>query len=118
MMVNSKFILIIRWIARILGIFILGIFLLFLIGDGGMNPLRLSVTELLMTICLLIFMVGILVAWKQEGVGGAMMIGGMILFYLINFIGSAKFPGGWVFPLMFVPGILYLICWFAVKRKN
>lgn len=117
-MVHPKLILACRWIARILGICILGIFVVFFIGEGGMNPFNLSITELLMTFCILIVLVGIPFAWKKEGLGGAMIVGGMILFYLINLISSGKFPGGWVFPIVFVPGILFLICWFDEKKKT
>jgi len=52
----------------------------------------------------------IILAWKKEGLGGAMMVAGMIRFYSINFIGSGKFPDGWIFPIPYMPGILFLIC--------
>jgi hypothetical protein len=115
---HSKIIFVISWIARISGILLLGLFLLFFLGEGGFNPFHLTIIELLMTVCILIVLVGILIAWKKEGLGGAMMVGGMILFYVINFIGSGKFPGGWVFQILFVPGILFLICWFVTKVKK
>jgi hypothetical protein len=118
MLKYSSFIVVIRWTARILGILCLGLFLLFLVGEGGFNPFHLTMIELLMTLCLLIVLIGILVAWKKEGWGGAIMVGSIILFYLINFAGSRKFPGGWVFPVLLVPGVLFLICWFLTKVKQ
>lgn len=83
-----------------------------------MNPAELSMTEGLMALYLLSVLAGIFLAWGKKGLGGAMMVGVMILFYSINFIGSGKFPGGWIFPILYISGILFLICWFAAKRKN
>lgn len=41
----SNFIFMIRWTARIIGILLLGLFVLFFVGEVGFNPFRLSMIE-------------------------------------------------------------------------
>jgi hypothetical protein len=34
-----------------------------------------------------------------------------VLEYAWNFAEAGNFPGGWVFPLCFVPGVLNMLAW-------
>jgi len=43
--------------------------------------------------------------------GGVSSLMGISAFYLTNYAVSGRFPGGWVFPMFFVPGILILLSW-------
>ena len=105
-----------RWIARIVGLFIVGLVLLLAIGEG-FNPMKLTGTELAMSSCLFVALIGMAVLWKWEGIGGALVVGGMMAFYGLNFAASGRFPGGWVFPLCFLPGILALVCWGYFRKQ-
>lgn len=102
----------VRWVARILGVLLVGLFVVFAIGQG-LQPLKLPGAEFGLMSVLLVALSGMLVAWRRELLGGLMIVAGMTAFYLINFTVSGQLPGGWVFPLCFVPGILALVCWLS-----
>ena len=103
-----------HWIGRILGVLLVGLFLIFMIGQG-FNPLRLNGTEIALASALFVALAGMLLIWRQELIGGTMVLAGMLAFYSINFGASGRLPGGSVFPLCFVPGIVALVCW--CKRR-
>jgi len=52
------------------------------------------------------------VLWKWEGVGEALVVVGMLAIYGLNFADSGRFPGGWVFTLCYLPGILEIAFWY------
>ena len=107
----------IRWISRSLGVLLVGLFLLFL-GGQGFNPLRLNGTEIALFSGVLVALSGMLLVWRQELLGGVLVIAGMTAFYVTNFVASGQWPGGWVFPLCFLPGILALVCWWATRANR
>jgi len=51
-------------------------------------------TELAMSAAFIVAMISLVVLWKWEGIGGALVVGGMIAFYGLNFASSGRFPGG------------------------
>lgn len=108
-------VILIRWIARITGSLLLFLLLAFLIGEGCPPIFGLPLPESLMLFAGIVVLLGILIAWKWEGVGGAMIVGGMLAFYAINHLVSGRFPGG-ALPLFYLPGILFLLCWWQTRR--
>ena len=102
--------LILRWTARMVTLFLLGLAVLIMIGEQ-FAPLKLGATELAMSIAFLTALIGMLVLWKWEGLGGGLVLVGMLVFYGINFAASGRFPSGWFFPLYYLPGVLSLTCW-------
>ena len=92
--------------------------LTFIIGEGGPNLFKLSIIELLQTLAGIVVLIGLLVAWRWEGIGGMMITGGIISFYALEYIASGKFPGGPVFPIFYLPGILFLICRVMSKYRT
>lgn len=98
----------VRWIARILGLLIVGLVVIIMIGEG-INPTKLSGGEMVMSAAFLTALTGMVVLWRWEGIGGALVIGGMLAFYALNFAASGRLPGGWVFPLCYLPGIFALL---------
>jgi hypothetical protein len=114
----KKFNVIIRWSARIISVLLFGLAMLFLFGEGMPNIFKLKPTEMYMFFALFVLLAGLLAGWKCELTGGLLSTGGVLAFYIINFIGSGRFPSDWVFPLFFIPGILYLVSWGLRKRKK
>jgi hypothetical protein len=108
---------VVRRIARIMGLLIVGLFLMFMVGEGFI-PLKLNGTEIAQHAVLLVALTGMLVLWRWELLGGVMVIAGMIAFYSINIAASGRLPGGPVFPLCFVPGILALVCWWKGRNRK
>ena len=107
----------IRWTARIGGTGIIGLVALIMIGHG-FDPLSLTGIESAMMVALLTSLVGMAILWRWEGIGGALAIVGIASFYVLNLSASGGFPGGWVFPLCFVPGVLALVCWMRETERK
>ena len=99
-----------RWPARILAGLIFGLILLFAVGEGLPAPHQLSGREQALMACFLVAWIGMLTIWWSELVGGILILTGTGSFYLVHRLLSEGWPRGWVFPLLFVPGILALIC--------
>ena len=66
---------------------------------------------------LLAMLAGFLLAWWHGVFGGIVSLAGIVAFYAWNFAASGNFPGGWVFPLCFLPGAFQLTAWF-VRRPT
>jgi hypothetical protein len=109
-------ILVLRWTARVLGTFIAGMLLLFMIGNHY-NPftmqLRDAVHTLFMPVAVLI---GLLLAWRWELLGGALATGGMVGWYAMMLARSGQLNAGWAPLVIAVPGLLFL--WVAARRPH
>lgn len=107
-----------RWTARIVGGLLVVMFLWFLVahaveveGIPALTPLEGS-----LMFCMLASLVGMVVLWFREGLGGLMTLIGIGTFYLIDTAATGTPPGGWVLPLYFVPGVLSIVSW-ALSRR-
>ncbi len=106
-----------RWSARGSGLFLVAFILFFVFGDQ-IDPSELSPSTGSMMAALGVSMLGMLVLWRNELIGGAMVVAGMLIFYAINLAVSGVLPGGWVLPVCFLPGILALLSHFGDKQPN
>jgi len=117
----------IRWIARIWGAVVIAFTLLFLTGyavnwvtTGVADPYAMEdypPIENLIPLTLVVSVAGLGIAWRREGLGGAINIG----FYLANMavhrwmISPRPYP--WVLiPIVTTPGILFLVCWWRSSK--
>jgi hypothetical protein len=113
-----------RWTARIIGLIIGLIWLSQVPGilEFSNIPLPLWIQAAL----LITPMVGVLIAWRWEAIGGAILIIGAILFVTLPNIAFAaagreiKFGLSGVLILLpiLVAGILFLICWRRSKSSK
>ncbi len=101
----------IRWVARALSLLVAGVIVLFFIGDGGLNPLKLTAREFVLMLFFFTTWLGLLLAWRWELVGGAMTVGGISLFYLFHLTATGHLPRGWAFGIIALPGLFFLLCW-------
>jgi len=58
--------------------------------------------------------IGLIIAWKWEGIGGALIISGVIIFHVVEY----RLWLNWIFGLLGLVGILFLFCWVAGIRKD
>ena len=112
----SNPLLILRWIARFLSLISVVLILTFFIGEG-FNPANVAAKEWL---GLLFFpigvVIGMVIAWRREGLGGAITVGSLLAFYLLyGLLLSHRFPGGWVFVMFASPGFLFLSYWLLTR---
>jgi len=61
------------------------------------------------TVALGVMVVGYLLAWWRDWLGGFISLAAFVAFYGWAFWSSGKLLGGPVFPLCFVPGVLCLL---------
>lgn len=104
-----------RWFARVIGLMITAFILALAVGQR-LNLANLNAGEMTMAAALFVALVGMIVLWKWEGLGGVLVVGGLLVFYVTNYAVSGKLPGGWVFPLCFLPGVLSLFVWLNERR--
>jgi hypothetical protein len=99
---------ILHWLARSLSVVSIFILILFVIGEG-FNPAALRSKEWILMIFFPIgVIVGMAVAWRREGLGGAIAVVSLIAFYLAHLLFSGEFPRGWAFLAFASPGFLFL----------
>lgn len=124
----------IRWIARIWGALLVAVALLILIGyawswmtTGVADPHAVEdypPIENLPPLFALLSVLGLGIAWRWEGLGGAITV----LFslatlpvLLVHWPIARDFPRYLVAPygtwtIITIPGILFLVCWWRTKR--
>jgi hypothetical protein len=107
---------VLRWAAQIIGALLVGVVVLFAVGEGVRFQDFDAVTGS-MAVVFLVALAGMVVLWCWELVGGVMVLVGMGAFYAINYMSSGDLPGGWVLPVCFLPGVLALGSW-AVSEKR
>jgi len=92
----------VHWAARVLGVALFLLFAAFEFGEG-FPPVSAQSAALGLVLA------GILLALWFEGVGGIVILLGAAWFYWLNYAASGRLPGGWVFPLLWVAGVLFLV---------
>ena len=116
---EDKFMFILRWGARLLGTISVGVLLLFLFGEDR----SLLTITLGQAIGLFFFpfglMIGLILAWKKELIGGAIAVGSILGFYSIyELLISNLWPKGWWFAVFALPGALFLLYGMIASVRN
>jgi hypothetical protein len=109
-----------RWAARLAGLFVLAVVAMFVLGEGEArpNPRRMTPREGTLFALLALTLVGMVLGWRWEGLGGAISLGALLLFSALNIIASGR-PPGWAFGVLAIPGALLLASWWAhLGRSN
>jgi hypothetical protein len=100
-----------RWMATVWSILAVGVVLVFAIGEG-LNLSRFTGHELVLFIFFPVGVcLGLVLAWRWEGLGGGIAVGSMAAFYLVERLTSASFPRGFAFAALAAPGFLFLLSW-------
>jgi len=112
---------IIRWIARILGT-LLVLFVL-LSAVGGIIDLppqatgNLTKQDIPLMIGMISMVVGIIVAWFREPIGGLLIIEGFIFFVVVELITSQNFEA-WFLVIFPIVGFLHLFSWWQSRKLS
>ncbi|MGZ8842180.1 MAG: DUF7670 domain-containing protein [Pyrinomonadaceae bacterium] len=107
-----------RWSARVLSIISTTILLLFLFGEK-FDVSKVAAREWLALIFFPVgIIVGFVVGWWKEGLGGAITVASLLLFYLVFMLllHDNLRRGGWFLVFAF-PGLLFLAA-YALSRSR
>jgi len=103
-----------RWTARLVSVALLALLVAFAVGEGLPNPLGQPIVVNLLSVAMLTMMVGLIIAWKWEGVGGLLILGGFGFFAAVNHGIRLNV----VFGPMVVTGLLFLLCWWRTRKAS
>ena len=84
-------------------------FLAFFVGEGFPNIFRLPWRESLSVLAISAVVVGLLLAWIWEGLGGAVVLAAIVLMPLIGMRGIG------LFLVAAVIGLLHVVCWWRLR---
>ena len=113
---QQKITSIIRWTARILSVVSIGLVLLFMVGEG-FDYTRIKPNEWVLFIFFPFgISIGMLLSWWQEGIGGIITAGCLLMFYVVHFVIAGKIPHGLAFLVFTIPGFLFLLCWYRTRK--
>lgn len=105
---------IIRWGCFVLGLFIIGILLVFAVGEGGPPMFTVSL-ESLMTWSLLVWCLGISVSFRWLGAGSTLGLSGISAFNVLGYLRGGSLSAGPIFLLMWIPPLLFFGVWIVGK---
>jgi hypothetical protein len=108
--ISDVFIVGLRWAARALGVMVIGTAALFLLGEGGVSLMRLTPREGILMVLFLTALAGMVVGWRHEALGGALTVGSLALFYVLEWSFRGRVPTGGALALVALPGLLFLCC--------
>ncbi len=118
----------IRWIARILSVPPVILYFIFLIGHlsgGEASTEPITPGELFGLVALIalssLMVVGLIIAWKWEGVGGiAVTICSLVLFTILFIVidRNGLYVASLINVPFFVPGVLFGVCWMMSKTEK
>ena len=104
-----------RWTARIAGLLLVVVLLVFAIGEGMPNLFTLPIADQIAFLGLALVMIGTLLGWRFELAGGIMALAGFFLVFVSLFIGKGLALIGFFIALA-LPGVLYITS--AVLRRH
>ena len=115
---TNRNLLIIRWTARIIALFFILIMLLIFFGqilEGGGPQIDAWIGILFMPIGVV---VGLILAWKWEGLGGIVTLLSLVCFHLFLVVQEGVFRF-FLFPyLIIVPAILFIAYWYLTRPSK
>jgi hypothetical protein len=106
---------VVRWLARVWSLASVTLVALFVIGEG-FDPSELTPDEWLgFAFFPFGISLGMLLAWRREGLGGAITTGCLLAFYAVHRATAGSFPRGWAWFVFAAPGMLFLLCWLLAR---
>ena len=108
---------VVHWSARVTSLLLLGLVIVFVIGHGGPpNVVRQPTSVQLEFPAMGLMLLGLVVGWVREGLGGLLVLLGLAAFNAVELAVNGR-PALGAFPLFAVPGALLLVS-AALRRKG
>jgi hypothetical protein len=112
---SDDLVTIIRWVARIIALFLAIVIVIFVSGTG-VNLAHLQAGEVARSASFFLAWLGLILAWRWDGIGGALMIAGILLFYVLDYFVTGSVLRFWLFLIFFLPGVMLLYCWWQTRH--
>jgi hypothetical protein len=100
-------VIVLRWVARITGLLLVGMVVLFVVGEGPPNIFRQPPSVTVEFAGTGLMLAGFLAGWRWEAIGGITAVAGFAVFIATELIVNRHLPGGAIW-LFVVPGLLLL----------
>lgn len=105
-----------RWVARLLGVGLLAALALIFAGQGtllrGGPPLHaMGFAGHALLLALGLALLGILLAWRWEGVGGLLIVASVLLLQSVDALAGGYWRASILDPLFYLTGLLFLWDW-------
>jgi hypothetical protein len=115
----DSFLFVLRWAARILGIISVAVLLLFLFGGRESYSSITSNQAVGMLFFPFGLMIGLILGWRQEILGGAIAVGSLLGFYFVyELLINGSWPRGWWFAVFAIPGGLFFLYGILTAIRN
>ncbi len=106
-----------RWIARFIGVSLVLITIIFVTGSG-MDIAGADLSHKVQMGAFAVMVLGLLLAWKWEGLGGILTLGGLALFLVLDYLLFGTFLKFWIFLVFAIPGALFLYSRHQMKHPS
>ena len=117
--VSTRSTSIIRWVARIIGTLSVAVFLFFFVADCvEKGRILIESDRLLMIVFMFLTFVGLIVAWKWEGIGGTMALIGLIAFNILSPASVTRAALYFMTGLYGLPALLFVLCWWQTRKQH
>lgn len=113
----QRLLMIIRWTARVWSVPSIVALLLPYFVEGLYWLQATSVREVIGHLCFFAVLVGLILAWRWEGLGGGLTVAGVVVFYVTWWL-HGKTPRGLFFLLIAAPGAIFLLYWLLARRAQ
>jgi hypothetical protein len=106
----------VHWSARITSFLLFALVIVMVIGQGGPpNIFRQPTSVQLEFVAMALILIGLVVGWVREGLGGLLVLLGLAAFNAVELAVNGR-PALVAFPLFAVPGALFLVS--AMLRRT
>lgn len=105
-----------RYLAHLFSILLIFVVILLAIEKSFPGKTSISLKEILLSFSLLTMLIGLISAWKWEGIGGSLIITGFVSFFLVNSNYSSELNFGFFF--FAVPFYRTIILVLLLERKK
>ena len=116
--VSNRSVIVIRWLARIIGTLSVAVFLFLFVAECVVKGrIDIESNRILMTIFAFLAFIGLIIAWKWEGIGSAMALGALIAFNILAPASVGRAALFVVTGLYGLPALLFVFCWWQTRKQ-
>ena len=103
-----------RWIARIIGLFLVLFILYIFIEDGrGFAFSGIKRSETFRMVGMLCAILGLVIGWFWEGIGGILTIAGLVTFTIASYYSGEGIA--WNTWVLAIPAVLFIFYWWRTN---